>query len=64
MLFEEAVRRLGKMEYQNAYVYVLRENTRARRFYAAHGFGWDGSTTDIPFPPNAVCVDLRYTRAI
>lgn len=64
MLFDEAVRRLGEMGHQNAYVYVLRENARARRFYAAHGFAWDGTHTDIPFPPDAVCVDLRYTRDI
>ena len=47
-----------------AFVFVLRENERARKFYSAHGFVWDGSHTDIPFPPDAICVDLRYTRKL
>lgn len=63
-LFEEALRRLKACGFQNAFVFVLRENSGARRFYAAHGFRWDGTHADIPFPPDAVCVDLRYTRAL
>ena len=23
---------------------------------------WDGTHAEIPFPPDAVCVDLRYVR--
>lgn len=64
LLLEEAVRRLSSGGYSGCYVYVLRENEKARRFYAAHGFTWDGTHTDIPFPPDAVCVDLRYIRQI
>lgn len=64
MLIEEAVRRLTELGYRNIYVYVLRENDKARRFYAAHGFVWDGTHTDIPFPPDAICVDLRYIRGV
>lgn len=64
MLFEEALRRLKAEGFRNAFVFVLRENGRARRFYAAHGFTWDGTHADIPFPPDAVCVDLRYVRAL
>ena len=62
MLFEEAVRRLKTDGYPDAFVFVLRENEKARRFYARHGFSWDGTHADIPFPPDAVCVDLRYTK--
>jgi len=64
LLFEEALRRLKAEGFQNAFVFVLRENERARRFYAAHGFVWDGTHADIPFPPDAVCVDLRYVRSL
>lgn len=63
-LMEEAVRRLGAAGHKHAYVYVLKENEKARRFYTAHGFAWDGTHTLIPFPPDAICVDLRYTREI
>ncbi len=62
MLFEEAVRRLKSAGFQNVFVFVLRENEKARRFYTRHGFSWDGTHADIPFPPDAVCVDLRYTK--
>lgn len=64
LLFEEALRRLKAEGFENAFVFVLRENERARRFYAAHGFSWDGTHADIPFPPDAVCVDLRYVKAL
>lgn len=64
ILFEEALRRLKAEGFQNAFVFVLRENEKARRFYAAHGFTWDGTHADIPFPHDTVCVDLRYVRAL
>ncbi len=64
LLFEEALRRLKADGYENAFVFVLRENEKARRFYAAHGFQWDGTFTEIPFPPDAVCVDLRYVKKL
>ena len=64
ILMEEALRRLRAEGYQNAFVFVLRENRGARRFYAAHGFAWDGTHADIPFPPDTVCVDLRYVRRL
>ena len=63
ILFEEALRRLKADGFQKAFVFVLRENEKARRFYASHGFTWDGTHTDIPFPPN-VCVDLRYVKVL
>ncbi len=64
ILFDEAIRRLGQAGHPSAYVYVLKQNARARSFYAAHGFTWDGTHTDIHFPPDAVCVDLRYVKAL
>lgn len=62
MLIEEAVRRLHAMGHEKVFVFVLRENQRARKFYAAHGFAWDGTHAEIPFPGGTVCVDLRYVR--
>lgn len=64
LLMEEALKRLRAMGHRRAFVFVLRENERARRFYAAHGFTWDGTHADIPFPGGVVCVDLRYVREI
>lgn len=64
LLFDEACRRLKAAGHRNAFVFVLRENEKARRFYAAHGFSWDSTHADIPFPPDAVCVDLRYVRSL
>ena len=62
LLFDEAVARLKAMGFARQFVFVLRENQGARRFYARHGFAWDGTHADIPFPPDAVCVDLRYVN--
>ena len=64
LLMEEALRRLKVDGFQNAFVFVLRENEKARRFYAAHGFTWDGTHADIPFPHGTVCVDLRYVKKL
>ena len=64
LLMEEALTRLKAMSFSQCYVLVLRENAGARRFYARHGFAWDGTQEEIPFPPDTVCVDLRYTRRL
>lgn len=64
LLIEEALWRLKAEGYADAFVFVLRENEKAQRFYAAHGFAWDGTHNDIPFPPDTVCVDLRYVRKL
>ncbi len=64
LLFEEALRRLREMGFRNAFVFVLRENEKARRFYAAHGFSWNGDVQEIPFPHGTVCCDLRYVRKL
>ena len=64
LLFEEALRRLRAEGFRDAFVFVLRENRGARRFYAAHGFAWDGTQAEIPFPPDRVCVDLGYVKRL
>ena len=63
-LMEEALRRLKADGYPSCAVFVLRENDGARRFYARHGFAWDGTHQAIPFPHDMVCIDLRYTRTL
>lgn len=62
ILMEEMLRRLENAGYQQSYVLVLRENLGAQRFYRRHGFAPDGTHVDIPFPPDTICVDLRFVR--
>ncbi len=64
VLLEEACCRLKQAGHENAFVFVLRENQKARRFYARYGFVWDGTHADIPFPHNTICVDLRYCKKL
>ncbi len=64
LLFDEACRRMKGEGFQNAFVFVLQENAGARRFYAAHGFSWDGTSADIPFPNSPPCHDLRYVKKL
>lgn len=64
LLMEEILRRMKAEGFPSCFVFVLRENQGARRFYARHGFSWDGTQADIPFPPDTVCVDLRYVREL
>ena len=64
LLVEEALNRMRRDGFRHVYVFVLRENAGARRFYARHGFAWDGTHEDIPFPPDTICVDLRYVSAL
>ena len=63
-LMEEVLRRLSGQGYLPVFLFVLRENENARRFYEKMGFAWDGTHEDIPFPPDTICVDLRYTRSL
>lgn len=64
VLMAEVLRRLKGLEFPRCYVLVLRENEAARHFYAGHGFSWDGTQEEIPFPPDTVCVDLRYGKEL
>lgn len=59
-MVREVFARLEAQKMAGCLVYVLRENLDARRFYEREGFSWDGNWTDIPFPPDIVCRDLRY----
>ena len=61
LLMDRAKEQLRCDGFSQAYVFVLRENEGARRFYARQGFAWDGTHQDIPFPHDVICVDLRYT---
>ena len=63
LLLEEAVRRLRAGGYPGCTLFVLRENQGARRFYERHGFAWDGTVQQVPFPHGMVCCDLRYIRS-
>ena len=62
LLMDHCLSQLRADGFRQAYLFVLRENEGARRFYAAHGFAWDGTHQDIPFPLDTVCVDLRYVK--
>ncbi len=64
LLMEEALRRMKAQGFEQVYVFVLRENEKSRRFYERHGFCWDGTHQDIPFPPDTICVDLRYCKKL
>lgn len=64
ILMQEVLRRLTAAGFPQCYVFVLRENTGARRFYERHGFLWNGTQEAIPFPPDTVCVDLRYIKRL
>jgi RimJ/RimL family protein N-acetyltransferase len=64
LLLEEALNRLREEGYSNVYVFVLDKNERSRAFYERHGFRWDGTWEDIPFPHGYICRDLRYVREL
>jgi putative acetyltransferase len=52
----EQLRSLGETECR---LWVLEENTRARRFYERRGWELDGTSRVVPFPPNPL--DVGYT---
>lgn len=49
--------------FSNVYLWALRENTRARRFYEKNGFYHDGKELICPLAGDNL-VDLRYVKAI
>lgn len=61
-VIEEVLHRLNTADYPGCFLYVLRENVRARRFYEKHGFAWDGHSLNVKLAPNIVLTDLRYRR--
>lgn len=62
IVMEEVLRRMGTAGYPGCFLYVLRENNRARRFYEKHGFAWDGHSLEVALTPEAVLTDLRYCK--
>ena len=64
VLLEEVLPRLREGGYPGCALFVLRENLGARRFYERHGFTWDGTCQQVPFPHGMVCRDLRYVKSL
>ena len=62
IVMEEVLRRLGTTGYPGCFLYVLRENDHARRFYEKHGFAWDGHSLEVALTRNASLTDLRYRK--
>ena len=60
---EEVLRRLTTSGYPGCFLYVLRENDRAQRFYEKHGFAWDGHSLVVTLTPDTILTDLRYCKA-
>jgi len=52
----EIVRGLGS---ESCHLWVLEDNTRARRFYEQRRWRENGRTRVVPFPPNPL--DVGYT---
>ncbi|MFF3445598.1 GNAT family N-acetyltransferase [Streptomyces sp. NPDC002667] len=62
-LLRESVRRCAAAGHERMLLWVLEENTRARRFYERAGFRPDGA--EEPFEADGVAVpEVRYTRAL
>lgn len=64
LVVEEVLRRFWEEGRPGVCVFALRENAGACRFYEKHGFYWDGAQLPIFYPPDAVCVDLRYVQVL
>ena len=62
VVIEEVLRRLNAAGYPGCFLYVLRENKRARRFYEKHGFAWDGHSLNVNLASDTTLTDLRYCR--
>ena len=61
-LHDAAVRALSDSGAEAARLWVLKDNTRARRFYERRGWREDGSQRVVPFPPHPL--DLGYTKEL
>ena len=62
LIIDEVLRRLETADYPGCFLYVLRENTRARRFYEKHSFVWDGHALNVALTPESTLSDLRYRK--
>lgn len=61
-LHDEAMRSLADAGATHARLWVLEDNTRARRFYERRGWRRDGSERVVPFPPHPL--DVGYTKEL
>lgn len=61
-MMEEVLDRMKTAGYPGCFLYVLRENNRARRFYEKHGFSWDGHSLEVTLTSDTVLTDLRYCK--
>ena len=55
-MLTEALNQIGS---QPVFLWVFKENTRARRFYEKHGFRWDGSERVSQFDG---ALEVRYVK--
>ncbi len=62
-LMTSSVRRLGELGYGEAVLWVVEENLRARRFYEAAGWGFDG-TRRIEEIGGVQVNEVRYRRPL
>jgi GNAT superfamily N-acetyltransferase len=63
LLMQEAVRRLSEAGFKRATLWVLRSNSRARRFYEAAGWAPDGAEK-IEERPGLPLDEVRYGRGL
>ena len=62
IVIKEILRRFRETGYPGCFLYVLRENDRARRFYEKHGFAWDGHSLEVTLTPETTLTDFRYRK--
>ena len=62
LVIGEVLKHLKAAKYPVCFLYVLRENTRARRFYEKHSFVWDGHALNVALTPDTTLSDLRYRK--
>jgi ribosomal protein S18 acetylase RimI-like enzyme len=60
-LHDLALERLREANVQEARLWTLTENHRARAFYEKRGWSLTGRTRIVPFPPHPT--DIEYTRS-
>jgi tRNA dimethylallyltransferase len=61
-LHDAALERLAAEGVESVRLWVLEDNTRARRFYEKRGWRVDGGERVVPFPPHPL--DVSYTREL
>jgi GNAT superfamily N-acetyltransferase len=61
-LHDHALERLRDLGLNEAKLWTLEGNHGARRFYERRGWGLNGETREVPFPPNPL--DVGYSRSL